>query len=61
MTKKKEVMTEEAISSLIAYFSNENIKKGKALSLLIPLVQTEELVELLAELYDLRKLKELKK
>ena len=52
ISKKEEI--EEAMASIISHFSEENIEKGKALSIIIPLIRTEDLIELLAELYELR-------
>ena len=51
ISKKEE---EEANAAIISHFSNENIEKGKALSMLIPLIRTEDWIEMLAELYDLK-------
>ena len=61
--KKKEPSTEELKSELNLAIEMRNMfledaqKRGKALSIVLPLINKEDMTELLSELYDLRDLK----
>ena len=59
LKKELETMKLDRDSSMFMYkdFLSTSIERGKAIDVLMPIVKSEELNEILAELYDLRKSK----